>query len=494
MVPPPRTPSETGERTRLIFKLHHLSHLILIVLACVGHLAVASPVQAEALASGETTDWPVDLTLPLRALWEIEPGQAPLSSWRAPLREGILILPATGAVEARDARSGELVWRHRLDGLSPRCAVFLHDLVVVGGVSVTGATDLRALDQETGNIRFEARIGGVFVGPIAAGPNLIVASSHALAALDAEGVVLWQVDFPRQPDGFPGGPTFSRPALLGEQVVVGAGDAMVHAFALDDGRELWSVPLTRQIHSGAASDGKQVVLATDQLILALDGAGHERWRHQVAGDPVFASPRIAEGLVFVATGTGKAVVALEAESGRLIWQTAVGANVFSRPVLTRRQLVVGDMANRITILDRMSGFILGRWSLASGTGIYLSDPVIEQGLVGVGTADGVFQVLESSAAPPAMGSGALRVAPNPFSEEITLVIDPAVDQGAEESAGELSVYDSSGRLRSLILLPAGSPWRWDGRDALGRRLAAGIYFLRLETVEAVRTAKVELLP
>jgi hypothetical protein len=45
-----------------------------------------------------------------------------------------------------------------------------------------------------------------------------------------------------------------------------------------------------------------------------------------------------------------------------------------------------------------------------------------------------------------------------------------------------------------MLLPPGSPWRWDGRDALGRRLAAGIYFLRLETVEAVRTAKVELLP
>jgi outer membrane protein assembly factor BamB len=471
---------------------------MLCALACAGHLATAIAVHASAVDAGEATGWPVDLTLPLRALWRMDAGQAPLSTWRAPLRDGLVILPEARAVEARHARSGEIVWRHTFADMSPRCAVFHQDLVVVGGVANGEATDLRGLDIETGELRFEARLGGIFVAPVAVGSNLIVASSHSLAALDADWTIRWRVDFPRQADGFPGGPLLSRPALLNGLALVGTADSRLHAYDLDDGSERFAVALPQQLHSGGASDGKQVVIAIDGLILSLDGEGHERWRLPVAGDPLFASPRIAGGVVFVATGTGESILAVEAASGLPLWHTPLGARVFSHPAITRHHLIVGDMGNRLTVLDQATGEITGQSSLDSGAGIHLSDPVVEEGLVGVGTADGIFHMLESveepEETPVATIRGRLLASPNPFVEEVTL----SIDQGEVPAAGSaatarLSIYDANGRLRSVVELPEGSPWRWGGHDTWGRRLAAGIYFLKLETDAGVRTTKVELL-
>ncbi len=57
---------------------------------------------------------------------------------------------------------------------------------------------------------------------------------------------------------------------------------------------------------------------------------------------------------------------------------------------------------------------------------------------------------------------------------------------------ELAVYDVSGRRVALIERSSRGPGEhvraWDGRDDSGRRLASGVYFLRLRAgrTEAVR--------
>jgi hypothetical protein len=67
----------------------------------------------------------------------------------------------------------------------------------------------------------------------------------------------------------------------------------------------------------------------------------------------------------------------------------------------------------------------------------------------------------------------------------------------EPSDVALRIYDLSGRRVSEFLerqQPAGEHvLTWTGRDTAGRRLGAGIYFLRLETRTGSRTAKVVLL-
>jgi len=64
---------------------------------------------------------------------------------------------------------------------------------------------------------------------------------------------------------------------------------------------------------------------------------------------------------------------------------------------------------------------------------------------------------------------------------------------------DLAVWSASGRcVRRLVasaLAPAGpGAAHWDGADAAGRRVPAGVYFVRLEAGPATRTARVTILP
>ncbi|MBM4119039.1 T9SS type A sorting domain-containing protein, partial [bacterium] len=66
-----------------------------------------------------------------------------------------------------------------------------------------------------------------------------------------------------------------------------------------------------------------------------------------------------------------------------------------------------------------------------------------------------------------------------------------------ETEARLEVYDLAGRLVRRLLadrLPAGErSLNWDGRDAAGRRVASGLYLLRLSAGEEVRSARVVIL-
>jgi predicted outer membrane repeat protein len=90
------------------------------------------------------------------------------------------------------------------------------------------------------------------------------------------------------------------------------------------------------------------------------------------------------------------------------------------------------------------------------------------------------------------GPFGLRASPNPFrgSCRIQLAIRDA-------GAVRLAVFDVRGRRVATLhrgLLASGTHGvAWDGRDAEGRPLAPGIYFLRLEADRAVATRKVVLL-
>ncbi|MGH2571441.1 MAG: FlgD immunoglobulin-like domain containing protein [bacterium] len=82
--------------------------------------------------------------------------------------------------------------------------------------------------------------------------------------------------------------------------------------------------------------------------------------------------------------------------------------------------------------------------------------------------------------------------PNPFRGESVLGFSLA-----GPSHASVVVYDVAGRLVRKIVdrpLPAGvHSAAWNGRDEIGRRVASGTYFVRLETGEDSRTRKIVLL-
>ncbi|MBM4118660.1 hypothetical protein FJ251_13185 [bacterium] len=80
-------------------------------------------------------------------------------------------------------------------------------------------------------------------------------------------------------------------------------------------------------------------------------------------------------------------------------------------------------------------------------------------------------------AAPGAGSGScLSAWPNPFETELRIAL-----AGPAAAGSRVRIYDLRGRcIRDLGSAKEGG-LRWDGRDAQGRRLSAGIYLLRAET-------------
>ena len=85
-----------------------------------------------------------------------------------------------------------------------------------------------------------------------------------------------------------------------------------------------------------------------------------------------------------------------------------------------------------------------------------------------------------------------RAAPNPVTGATVLAFDLP-----HAAAARMIVYNAAGRaVRTLVRspLPAGRHGQvWDGRDDAGRRLGAGIYFVRLDAGSLAATQRVVLL-
>ncbi|MBD3348882.1 MAG: beta-propeller fold lactonase family protein [Candidatus Eisenbacteria bacterium] len=83
--------------------------------------------------------------------------------------------------------------------------------------------------------------------------------------------------------------------------------------------------------------------------------------------------------------------------------------------------------------------------------------------------------------------------PNPFNPAVTIRY-----RLPEPAPSALSVYDAAGRLvAALDPRPVGKSLqyeaRWDGRDALGREVAAGVYFVSLESAVGKARASIALV-
>jgi PQQ-like domain len=472
-------------------------------------LLLASGPGAMAQEAGDSAPEKTPLGLPLAPLWKRDTSPLALATWRAPLRADLVILPSDAGVEALDPQSGVTRWHAELP-FSPRSAAFHGDLVLVGGVArTTGGCDLIALAVSDGRERYRLAAGGVFVAPIgigtAAAARFVVASTHRLLAFDAaSGTVLWQVDFPRLANGLPGGPGLSRPAWIGDLIVAGAGDGRLHAVSASDGTRRWSIPVPRTLQSGVAATENRIVVTSGSYVMGFDTLGNERWRYAISGDADFATPVIDGGIVYSGTGTNGAVVALSADSGRLQWRMPLGASVWTQPALARDHLVVGDLANQLTVLRRVDGQEAGRWSMGPTGGIYLADPAFAGEVVGVGTTAGSYHLFAAAStsaddiampAPPAT-QPLLLAAPNPFrsTTRIHIAAEAMPAHAGSGSAQFVRIADVQGRTVRVLRAEPGSSVTWDGRNEVGQRVAARTYFLMMEGAAPAARAKVELLP
>ncbi|MEO0191078.1 MAG: T9SS type A sorting domain-containing protein, partial [candidate division WOR-3 bacterium] len=95
------------------------------------------------------------------------------------------------------------------------------------------------------------------------------------------------------------------------------------------------------------------------------------------------------------------------------------------------------------------------------------------------------------------GKPGLVLVPNPFHQKIDIRYR-IQDTGLKNQGVNLAIYDVTGRVVRTFNLASGiqeqvSSVVWDGCDDMGRRLPAGVYFVRLEAGDFKQVEKAILL-
>ncbi|MDW8344668.1 MAG: PQQ-binding-like beta-propeller repeat protein [Verrucomicrobiae bacterium] len=145
----------------------------------------------------------------------------------------------------------------------------------------------------------------------------------------ADGGTVWRARLPGEPDAPIGTPT-----IIGDRLVVGDGDTGLYCFRVQDGTELWKIPVSRVV-AAAASDGRFLYIGDGvQSLYCLDlETGTPRWQFQ-ASDPFPTAPALRDvnhdGVadVFAVADNGYSY-GFDGATGRLLWEVPVA------PVRTR---------------------------------------------------------------------------------------------------------------------------------------------------------------
>lgn len=225
--------------------------------------------------------------------------------------------------------------------------------------------------------------------PAVAAGSVYAAGFGTLEALNpATGVRRWSVAVP-QDATFPGScasyswAIASSPAVDANRVVIGSTDGRVRAYGAAHGALLWAAPTGSPIYASPTVAGGVVYVASDNgYLYALNSAtGARKWRTLVSTTGVDSSAAVSGGTVYV-NGCDGRLYAISAATGDPRWSQAVsGWPMGSSPAVVDG-VVYDNSDDGLAALDAATGAIL--WQHAYGE-VQVSSPAVAEGVVYIGT-------------------------------------------------------------------------------------------------------------
>ena len=131
-------------------------------------------------------------------------------------------------------------------------------------------------------------------------------------------------------------------------------------------------------HSGAASDNESAP------------KGSLKWEYEADG-PIYASPAVVDGTVYLATGVGS-IVALDAETGEEVWKHSTGGPLNSSPAIAGGMLFIGRSDGGVEARELGSGDV--QWEFMTGARV-ISSPAVDRGVVYIGSGDDKLYALDA---------------------------------------------------------------------------------------------------
>lgn len=288
--------------------------------------------------------------------WTFEAG-SPIRAGVALQGHNLLLGTKDGQLRCLDSRTGRVRWTHQSQYSID------HAPAVYGTIALVGTSDgvLTALDIRTGIHRWQfvtasawhpshkggytlAGIGGT---PARAGDTIYFGSLggqvHALAA--TSGHLRWGIKTGRA--------MLSPPVLTSKGLWVSDRSGYVHALSLVNGDRGTGIRSWYDKDISAPTLGDRgLFLATRSALLALGPDGQVRWKHKL-GWGVHKLPRtehpapvLAGDVVYLNDRFGR-LLAVDAESGRLLWQRRAARGAFSPPAPVLEGLIVGSGDGRV---------------------------------------------------------------------------------------------------------------------------------------------------
>jgi outer membrane protein assembly factor BamB len=283
-----------------------------------------------------------------------------------------------GGVRAFDLQTGAVLW-HYPSKLPLSGGPGAGDGLVVAG-SLEG--DVVALDAATGAEKWKAKVNNEIIAAPAIGQGMVFVRSNdgRVTAFDeASGERRWFWDHELPPLTVRGN---DAPVLGPGFVFVGNDDGTLSALAVADGHPVWQ-----------------------QTVAEAEGRTELERMADVDGSPVL------DGTTLFATSYKKQTVAIEAPTGRPLWNHEAGGP--GRPAVSAGRVVVADASGVVWGMDKSSGG--GVWKQDAMLRRNLSGAAIQGDYAVVGDYAGYLHWLKLSdgafAARMRMGKAAVRAAP-----------------------------------------------------------------------------------
>ncbi|HEY5919284.1 MAG TPA: PQQ-binding-like beta-propeller repeat protein [Chryseolinea sp.] len=280
---------------------------------------------------------------------------------------------------------------------------------------------------------------------------LISSNNNSLYAVDrSTGKLVWKYLMqPSVPSYCSWDYYTASPVVEGSRVFIGSGDSHLYALSME-GKLLWKYKTNGRIRTAALiKDGKVFQPSNDGTVYVLNAQdGKLLWKFETDGstydsrkfgwdrNSIYASPILLDSIMIVASRDGKTYAvntvthkkkwdftygptwamsaageynvayigwsdnsllsAIDVQTGKEKWKFQSGSLVYTKPVLTGRDIYFGSADENLYCLQKSSGE--KRWSYKTGGCVY-SSPTIDSKVVFVGSDDGFFYAIGESANP-----------------------------------------------------------------------------------------------